>query len=692
MRRHGRTETDGRGGFIRRPGILAAYSTAALLPVLAATLAGCASAGARMQRAPAEAVHAQLASSAFDIIGNAGALEQFRARSTALREALRQQHLEHLCRTGDLHSCRRLGLIPDDRRSLDRIEVVGSRISAADVITNNQESGVDEGDIVKKSGRFLFVLRQGWLHVVDTGTPASPALALVQSLQVATDPTGETVWYDEILAFGDRLVLIGYNFEKGVAELLSYAIDHSGRLQREARYWIRVPDYYSASNYLGRIEGENLLMVLTMPLDDQAGNRWPAWSNRDDGAGVWQPLVDLEAVHLPVAVPVNPVIHMVVRCPFRQLRGESLACATTGVVGERGSISYVSPSAVYLAVEYWPPSALLDPEVDHLDWRNRHKGLRSTIIYRFPFAAEEGIGFALFEGLAGSQFTFVERNSQLHAALTKPGPESSEAGVLLLQSIATGAFGSDPDAAAHARIDARVSLDPSHLTFRFTDHGLLIGPHSGALLDELTEFDAFHKSRHPPLPRMPPLLLQRLDGAPARIIETGHTADQVESVYGGVALSGRDQTGRWTVSILAPRASALVPHTLTVPGIEQTEGRSHAFNHTRWHDGTALLGWPVSPPDDAVPWSELHWRRLGQVSDLALFRWDGHSFGLADVIEMQHSRTPPKCKDPWGCEDWYGNARLFFFDSRIFALSGPRLVEASWDGSRVTPLRSVDLP
>lgn len=70
----------------------------------------------------------------------------------------------------------------------------------------------------------------------------------------------------------------------------------------------------------------------------------------------------------------------------------------------------------------------------------------------------------------------------------------------------------------------------------------------------------------------------------------------------------------------------------------------------------------------------------------------GHSLGLAGIIDMQHSRTPPKCKEPWDCHDWYGNARLFFFDSRVFALSGPRLVEAAWDGTRLTPLRSVDLP
>lgn len=645
-----------------------------------------------MQRSPAEAAYAQLAGSAFAVIGNEGGLERFRARSTALHETLRQQRLEHLCRTGDLHSCRRLGLIPDHDRSLDRVEVVGSRIKAADIITNNQESGVDEGDIVKKSGRFVFVLRQGWLHVVDTGAPASPALSLVQSLQIATDPTGETVWYDEILAFGDRLVLVGYNYEEEVAELLSYAIDRSGRLQREARYWIRVPDYYSASNYLGRIEGENLLMVLAMPLDDQAGNAWPAWSNRDEGAGMWQPLVDLEAVHLPAAVPVDPVIHMVVRCPLRQLRGEALACTTTGVVGERDSVSYVSPSAAYLAVEYWPASALLDPAIDPFDWFDRHKGLRSTIIYRFPFAAGEPAGFALFKGLPGTQFTFVERGSHLHAAMSGSGSGPDADQELLLQSLHAGAFASNPEAPAHARLDARVPLDPAQLTFRFTDHGLLIGPHSKVLLEELTDVEAFRKVGHPPLPRLPALLLQTLDGAPPLAIETGHTADQVEPVHGGVAVSGRDPAGRWTVSVLAPRASALAPYTLAVSGVEQSEERSHAFNHTRWHDGTALLGWPVSPVEDAVPWSELYWRRMGQVSDLALFLWDGVNLSLAGVIDMQHSRTPPKCKEPWDCIDWYGNTRLFFFDSRIFALSGPRLVEASWDGARLTPLRSVDLP
>lgn len=57
---------------------------------------------------------------------------------------------------------------------------------------------------------------------------------------------------------------------------------------------------------------------------------------------------------------------------------------------------------------------------------------------------------------------------------------------------------------------------------------------------------------------------------------------------------------------------------------------------------------------------------------------------------MRTASPPETCSSD--CVDWDRNARLFFFDSRIFALSGPRLVEASWDGTSLLPRRSVDLP
>ena len=53
-------------------------------------------------------------------------------------------------------------------QELQEIAVTGSRITPQS-ITNNQEAGVDEGDIVKQLGRFLIVLHDGRLFSIDMG-------------------------------------------------------------------------------------------------------------------------------------------------------------------------------------------------------------------------------------------------------------------------------------------------------------------------------------------------------------------------------------------------------------------------------------------------------------------------------------------------------------------------------------------
>jgi hypothetical protein len=58
------------------------------------------------------------------------------------------------------------------------------------------------------------------------------------------------------------------------------------------------------------------------------------------------------------------------------------------------------------------------------------------------------------------------------------------------------------------------------------------------------------------------------------------------------------------------------------------------------------------------------------VSDVMLFRARGGSLELLRRIDMQHDVA---CE--MACDDWYGNARLFFIGERVFALSGQRLAE-----------------
>lgn len=55
--------------------------------------------------------------------------------------------------------------------------------TSGEQVTNVQEPGVDEGDIVKRFGRFLIVLRDGRLFSIDTGI-ASGGLILIDRINV----------------------------------------------------------------------------------------------------------------------------------------------------------------------------------------------------------------------------------------------------------------------------------------------------------------------------------------------------------------------------------------------------------------------------------------------------------------------------------------------------------------------------
>lgn len=74
-----------------------------------------------------------------------------------------------------------------EERLLEHIEVTGSRISNSDLITNNQEAGIDEGGIVKKLGNYLLVLRSGTLYSIalrEGGRDCSASTSLAGSRQL----------------------------------------------------------------------------------------------------------------------------------------------------------------------------------------------------------------------------------------------------------------------------------------------------------------------------------------------------------------------------------------------------------------------------------------------------------------------------------------------------------------------------
>jgi hypothetical protein len=648
------------------------------LALVAAILQGCAS----LEQTRISAAYGKVRAESLRPIGNASALKDYQASHARLESALRTRSDRIRCERGETWVCKSLknGQSQDDF-TLDRIEVTGSRIRAEDVITNNQEAAIDEGDIVKKSGRHLFVLRRGWLHVVDIGTGARPMLEVVERLRAATDASGETVWYDEILAIGDHLILVGYNYGEDVVELLRFDVADDGKLARNGRYWLRVADYFSSGNYGSRIEGRNLLLSLTMPLDASDERAWPSWSRRDVAEPVWHPLVELDDVFLPAAVPLDPVIHLVLRCPVEGLDGDMLRCESAGVVGSNEAESYVAADAAYLAVVHWRPEALMDPRFDFRAWRWTEDsdlvGRRHTVVYRMSFDAEgPPVTAAGLEGIPGTQFSFKRKDASLYA-VTEPAA-SVNGREAVLQRVEIADFSTT--GTTEAQVIARLPLDPAHLVYRFTEESLWVGSHRAALAEESWETPSL------PLRAPPPLIRQPLSGGPATPVALTHTADSIEPMGERVVASGYGPIGDWHMSVVDSTGRA--SPSLIVGDYLPAEDRSHAFNRSDWPDGSTLMGLPGRERQQAPEEAD---GDDNPNADILFFRWDGRELRRAGTVDMQSVQPAPACEDPFGCYDWYGNARLFFVGERIFALSGARLVEARLLGNEVTGLRSVEL-
>ena len=99
---------------------------------------------------------------------------------------------------------------------LDEVAVTGasaSWLSRDASITNTQEAGVDEGGIVKLHGEHLVILRRGRLFTVAIGGDDLRPIAAVDAFGPGIDP--RRTWYDELLVSGDKVVVIGFSYERG---------------------------------------------------------------------------------------------------------------------------------------------------------------------------------------------------------------------------------------------------------------------------------------------------------------------------------------------------------------------------------------------------------------------------------------------------------------------------------------------
>ena len=616
------------------------------------------------------------------------------AHATSLRRIASLEELRAMQEAGeqfaeDAEAYRRQRFCADPSRSthwkctgegdgLDRIVVTGSRIvrteatsphtiADGDAIGNNQVARVDEGDLVKKLGNRLIVLRQGHLLVVELVAQGRPDLRLVESVLIADDEDARGTWYDEMIAAGGRVVLLGFNPRHRVAELNVLDLGPDGRLQRRARHWLPSQDYYDDTNYGARFVGEELLLTFSFELD-MALRRWPEARRRDVPDAAAYPLLAPEDVHVPLAVGEDPSLHAILRCPIASLDQPRLACRATAVVGSARKQFYATPRAAYLALAEQPWRTALDwrHEADELTAADRDdlQSTGYTLVYRLPLDGG-ALDVAQAEGvLDAAQFGFHEAREGLYL-LT----ERRFGGDALLQLIAPGAFGPRP--AGNAQRLARLPVEAHDRPWRLTRFA-----HGAVWLTNTR-----HDEDGEPIESL--LLRQPLAGGLPQQARFPHGIDRLDPFGPWMLLSGVSREGVQQLHALqGTRVEPAGSWSTTLPDHYVSEDRSHAFNAApagaAWHLGLPVVSKPLVDAD-TWPWPP---------SDLAFFAVDAAGLRMLGVSDMPDDTS--SCEDEV-CEEWYGNARLFFIGSRTFALSGDWLREVVLSPRGVSTLREVQL-
>ena len=569
----------------------------------------------------------------------------------------------------------------DDCAALDSIMVTGSRIVDTDLITNNQEAGVDEGGIVKKMGSLLLVLRQGVLHVIDAGAQERERFALLHSHTVVADDSRDDLYYDEILTFSGGAILLGFNFVDNAAELFVFRLDASGGLEPRGRWQMSVDDYFSGNDSGARIRDGELVLSLSFPAESLLKDNWPfAARVGSDGGPIEATRVDLLApddLQVLDGLGAEPQVYAFLRCDLDGLLQQRLACTRSAAVANADASTYIAADGIYLADHSWTRQAWRRRDFDPwlARWTVPKPGDYASRVLRLPQNRAEAPAVIATTGLPNGRFGLKETADGLYLIGSERLSEDAQRN--LLQYIPLSRFRSRTPGLAPAEIRASIEGEIAFLRFDQDDAWLAL-EEAGGDDSEDDEYQPGTRQLH----RLP------LDGGPIRHLPLPAPVERIELLAEHVLLMGsvyRDDEPQDLRTVLVRRDNAAVGPLGQWPGMAaDLSSRSHSFNAARLDDGTELAGLPVFAPE---PPAGSRYYREDLVEDLLVFRRAGDMLQLAARVDMQHS--PSDCE--LDCYAWYGSARFFAFGERLFALSGELLKELRFDRGELKETGRVGL-
>ena len=600
----------------------------------------------------------------------------------------------------------------EEAAARETVTVTGSRVRPAP-LTNNQEAGVDEGDIVKQLDHYLLILQDGRVFVVDMeGGPNRDRLVLVDRADVYRH-SSEEAWYDELTVHGDRVIVTGYSYDLGASEIAVFRLGENGRLTRDGVFQIRSADYYDRDNYSTRVVGDRLVLYTPLPVEELDGEtfEWPRLRrvppgrpNGQEEAGgdaeaafrAGAPLLSARRLHRPLATIADPSIHMVTTCALGEpAPATGLGCESRAFVGSRGRQFYVAGEQAYL----WTSSSGWDdfpeePEECAAGFRPRRTQTNRAIVYRIGLA-DSSAGVVGASGWPQDQLGLDASNGRFRALVSWHSLQClhSKEAPLAYFSIEESAFQRRLRPAPDEAFTQMPEVGGPSIENRFTDRYLVFGSRSQYDLGDRPGEDG-----HIGTGRAAVVPIDRPEGTV--VLDLPHRVWRAERAGDNVVLTGYGDSQGLDLSVIDLRGETpRIASSVQLEGRFESEGRSHAFNSLVGADGSGLIGLPTvlqvgdsdryawrSSPSDV---SFLSLDAVGRLQSLGALEVRSESGDGGRYYEESDDPNVYSCQV--SCIDWYGNSRPLFTGGRVFGLTATELVEGRVEGGRIGEVQRIDL-
>ncbi len=566
-------------------------------------------------------------------------------------------------------------------------------------ITNNQNKGVEEGDIVKQIDQYLIVLQDGRLFAINTKAGDGHQLALADRMDVYRD-SDDDMWYDEMLVHGDRITVTGYSYEEEATELSVFKLAKDGSFAREGTFYVSSNDYYSAKNYASRLIGNKLIIYtpvylrdvdLDEPLAWPLVRRWLPKEEREKAKKLGKPLFDARQIYRPVQPSVDPMIHTISVCTLGDdLATRNLPCRSTALVGPARKEMLATTTDVFL----WTTPGWQDVRF-HDDKPACAPGSRAAAkdawpatLYRIPVSGDAPTALGT-RGAPIDQFSLESSHGQFRALVgwgsLRCDLQDNDGGRLAYFSAPLSAFDAVRSEAGAARYTALPWPDATRVENRFTDQFLVYGGRK-TWGTEPPEDEEEGKGKSGQIVAVPV-------NKPARHVslEVPHNVIRLERAGDNIILTGyRDDTGLGISQIDLRRAPRLAS-SVTLPHRFESEGRSHAFNSLIEETGAGIMGLPTVKNEDDT--GRYFWR--SDASDVSFLVTDPagqlRTIGALELGEGDNAEEDDDYECEVSCIDWYGNSRPIFTDGRVFGLSGTSLIEGKLVKGEIRELQRINL-